>query len=77
MQRNGAAGAMARDAGAALWTRDVISCQLGPRAGCKDSSSCPGMHLMLTEKSEKMESLGVYNSDRLRAAGKEEGERRS
>ena len=70
------AGAMAADAGAALSTRDDVS--LGPRAGCKDTSSCPVMHLMLTERSEKMEPLGVCDSDRLRTAGKEErkGERR-
>lgn len=34
------------------------------------------MHLVLTERSVKMEPLGVCNSDRLRAAGKEEKQRR-
>lgn len=70
------AGAMAADAGAALSTRDDVSRHWVRELA--DTSSCPVMYLMPKEKSEKMEPLGVCDSDRLRTAEKKEkkGERR-
>lgn len=58
--------------------RDVVTRHWVRELAIKTASSCPGMHLMLTEGSEKMEPLGVCETQTLGAAGKEEkkGERR-